>query len=49
MSRRTGLSEMISYTRKQSKYKELHKHLKRLNSLIGMDELKKSVVSQYSL
>ena len=45
-TRRSGLNEMISYTRKRNKYKSLHKHLKRLNSLIGMEELKESVVSQ---
>lgn len=44
--RRTSLDDMITYTRKKSNYKKLHKHLKRLNSLIGMETLKESVVSQ---
>ncbi len=43
---RSSLEKMIAFTRKKNKYKDLHKHLKRLNSLIGMESLKEAVVSQ---
>lgn len=43
---KTPLEEMIFYTRKKAPYKRLNKHLRRLNSLIGMDTLKEAVVAQ---
>ena len=43
---KTPLEEMIFYTRKKAPYKRLNKHLRRLNTLIGMDTLKEAVVAQ---
>lgn len=40
------LAEIIRFTRKSTRFKELHKHLKTLDGLVGMKELKESVVSQ---
>lgn len=37
---------MIAYTRRKPKYKTLHANLNELNSLVGMRELKESIVSQ---
>lgn len=42
----SDLDEMIQYTRKIKKYRPLSKHLKTLNGLIGMKELKRSVAIQ---
>jgi stage V sporulation protein K len=42
----SSLSDMLYYTRRGKRYTKLHKHLKRLDELIGMEELKESVVSQ---
>ena len=40
------LTKLIHYIRRQKKYRNLFHHLKTLNGLIGMDELKDSVVLQ---
>ena len=40
------LAEIIRFTRRNKRFKELHKHLKTLDGLIGMKELKESIVSQ---
>jgi stage V sporulation protein K len=40
------LAEIIRFTRRNKRFKELHKHLKTLDELIGMKELKESIVSQ---
>lgn len=40
------LDEMISYTRRNKKYKELNKHLLKLQEMVGMKSLKTSVVEQ---
>lgn len=40
------LEEMISYTRRNKKFKELNKHLVKLQAMVGMDTLKQSVVEQ---
>ncbi len=37
---------MIAYTRRKPKYKELYTHLNTLESLVGMQRLKESIVSQ---
>jgi len=37
---------MIAYTRSKSKYRELNKHLRTLDGLVGMEELKNAVVAQ---
>jgi len=43
---KTPLAEMISHTRNKVKYKQLHKHLRALNDLVGMEKLKEAVVAQ---
>jgi SpoVK/Ycf46/Vps4 family AAA+-type ATPase len=40
------IDQMIRYTNRKDKYKQLNKELKKLNNMIGMDELKNAVVSQ---
>jgi len=40
------LEEIIRYTRKIPRFKALNKHLKTLNKMIGMEDIKKSIVSQ---
>ena len=40
------LSDIIRYTRKKPRYTNLSKHLEQLDGLIGMQELKKSIVAQ---
>lgn len=45
-SKRSGLESMIAYTRSKSKYRELNKHLRALDNLVGMEDLKESVVLQ---
>lgn len=40
------LDEMINYTRRNKKYKELNKHLINLQNMVGMSALKTSVVEQ---
>lgn len=42
----SSMTEMIRFTRRNKRFKELHKHLKTLDSLIGMEDLKKSIISQ---
>ena len=42
----TCMTDMIRFTRRNKRFKELHKHLKTLDSLVGMEELKQSIVSQ---
>tara|TARA_B100000214_G_scaffold359793_1_gene321570 strand:- start:554 stop:1453 length:900 start_codon:yes stop_codon:yes gene_type:complete len=44
--RESSLTEILRFTRKTKRFRELHKHLKTLDGLIGMDELKQSIVSQ---
>ncbi len=41
-----ALTEIIRFTRKTKRFKELYKHLKTLDGLIGMKDLKESIVSQ---
>ena len=43
---KSSLEEMIHYTRKKSRYKQLHKHLNDLNKMVGMESLKEAVASQ---
>lgn len=40
------INEMIHHIRKKTKYKDLAHHLKALDAMVGMEELKQSVVSQ---
>lgn len=40
------LSELMRYVRRNKRHRNLHKHLKTLDSLVGMKELKQSVVLQ---
>ena len=42
----SSLSDIIRYTRKKPRYTKLSKHLEQLDSLIGMEELKESIVAQ---
>lgn len=42
----TSIEEMIYYTKNKPKYKQLNKHLNTLNHMVGMQELKDSVVAQ---
>lgn len=42
----SAMEEMIYYTRNKAKYKTLNKHLNTLDAMVGMEELKESVVSQ---
>jgi len=42
----SNLSDMLYFTRRGKRYTGLHKHLKLLDEMIGMEELKESVVSQ---
>lgn len=44
--RESSLSDIIRYTRKKPRYTKLSKHLEQLDSLIGMEELKESIVAQ---
>ena len=40
------MAEILRFTRRNKRFKELHKHLKTLDGLIGMKDLKESIVSQ---
>lgn len=42
----TCMTDMIRFTRRNKRFKELHKHLKTLDGLVGMEDLKQSIVSQ---
>jgi len=42
----SSLTEIIRFTRRTKRFKELYTHLKTLDGLIGMEELKESIVSQ---
>ena len=44
--RDSSLTEILRFTRRTKRFRELHKHLKTLDGLIGMEELKESIVSQ---
>lgn len=42
----SNMAEILRFTRRNKRFKELHKHLKTLDGLIGMKDLKESIVSQ---
>lgn len=42
----SSIEEILAYLKKSKKYNETYKYLKRLNSMIGMDELKQAVAEQ---
>lgn len=44
--KRSNLEDLLFFTRRNKRYRNLHKHLKTLDNLVGMKELKDSVVSQ---
>jgi stage V sporulation protein K len=42
----SNMDEILRFTLRNRRFKELHKHLKSLDGLIGMKDLKESIVSQ---
>jgi stage V sporulation protein K len=42
----TTLEDMIAYTRRSKRYKDLHTHLVQLDAMIGLEELKEAVIAQ---
>jgi len=42
----SNMDEILRFTLRNKRFKELHKHLKTLDGLIGMKDLKESIVSQ---
>ncbi len=42
----SAIDELMRYTRKLPRFKKLNKHLRTLNQMIGMEDIKKSIVSQ---
>lgn len=44
--RESPLKDIMHYARRNKRFKDLYKHLKTLDSLVGMKELKESIVSQ---
>ena len=41
-----SMTEILRFTRRTKRFKRLHKHLKELNGMVGMETLKKSIISQ---